>query len=444
MVKIGIIRGSGLDDPELLESYEKKDVETKYGRPSSKIVCGKIKGVDICILARHGKKHEIPPHMINYRANIAALKILGCTHILATSAIGSLKEKIKPGDLVFPDQFIEFTKQRKNTFYDENEVKHIELAEPFSKELRNILIKCSEELGFEKHDCATIVVIEGPRFSTKAESFMFRNFADIIGMTSFPECVLARELEIPYQTIAMSTDYDCWREGEESVTFEMVLKRMQENAHKVKKLLLEAILRIANNDTENKMFSVSSNPKHIQEFEDEDFIKNKIRTIPDFPKPGIMFRDITTLIKDKQGFHKTLEILYNRYKSKNIDIIAGIESRGFIFGSALANKLGIGFVLIRKPGKLPAEIIKEEYELEYGKDAVEVHKDAITKDMNVLLIDDLLATSGTMGAACELIKRLGGNILECGFVIELEELGGKKKLESKGHNVFSIVKFKGE
>jgi 5'-methylthioadenosine phosphorylase len=425
MVKIGIIGGSGLDDPQLLTNYEEKEVETKYGKPSSKIVCGKIKGVDVCILARHGKKHEIPPHIVNYRANIAALKILGCTHILATSAVGSLKEKIKPGDLVFPNQFIDFTKQRKNTFYDEiGEVKHIEMAEPFSNELRKILIDAAEELGFEKHDFATIVVIEGPRFSTKAESFMFRNFADIIGMTSVPECSLAKELEIPYQTIAMSTDYDCWKKDEEPVTFEMILKRMSENAHKVKQLLLNAIPKIAN--------------------QDQDFIKSKIRTIPDWPKPGIMFRDITTLLKDKEGFERTINIFYERYKSKKIDVVAGIEARGFIIGSALAHKLNIGFIPIRKPGKLPAESVREEYELEYGKDAVEIHKDAIAKDMNVLLIDDLLATSGTMGAACELIKKLGGNILECGFVIELEDLGGRKKLEDKGYKVFSIVKFGGD
>ena len=422
MVKIGIIGGSGLDDPKLLESYEEREVETKYGKPSSKVVCGKIKGVDVCILARHGRKHEIPPHMINYRANIAALKILGCTHILATSAVGSLKEKIKPGDLVFPNQFIDFTKQRKNTFYDENEVKHTGMAEPFSKELREILINCCEELGFEKHDFATIIVIEGPRFSTKSESFMFRNFADIIGMTSVPECSLAKELEIPYQTIAMSTDYDCWKENEEPVTWEMVKQRMSENAHKVKQLLILSIPKIAN--------------------QDQDFIKSKIRTIPNWPEPGIMFRDITTLLKDKQGFDKVIEIFYNRYKNKKIDVIAGIEARGFIFGSVLANKLGIGFVPIRKPGKLPAESVREEYELEYGKDAVEIHKDAIAKDMNVLLIDDLLATGGTASAAGNLIEKLGGKIEEIGFVIELPDLKGREKLNK--WEVFSIVKFEGD
>ena len=422
MVKIGIIGGSGLDDPQLLQNYEEKEIETPFGKPSSNIVCGKISGVDVCILARHGKKHEIPPHMINYRANIAALKILGCTHILATSAVGSLKEKIKPGDLVFPNQFIDFTKQRKNTFYEEiGNVQHTEMAEPFSNELRRILIETAEELGFRKHDWATIAVIEGPRFSTRSESFMFRNFADIIGMTAVPECNLAKEAGIPYQVIAMVTDYDCWKKDEKSVTWEMVQQRMEENSHKVKQLLLKAIPKIAN--------------------QDEAFIKSKIRAIPDFPKKGIMFRDVTTLLKDKEGFDRVIEIFYNRYKNRKVDVVVGIEARGFIFGSVIANKLGVGFVPIRKPGKLPSESVREEYELEYGKDAVEIHKDAIAKGMNVLLVDDLLATGGTSKAAANLIEKLGGKVEEIGFVIELSDLKGREKLSK--WDVFSIVKFEG-
>lgn len=258
-MKIGIIGGSGLDDPKILENYEEKEIGTPYGKPSSKISCGKISGTEVCILARHGKAHEIPPSEVNYRANIQALKMLGCTHILATSAVGSLKEEIAPGDLVFPNQFIDFTKHRKNTFYDKiGEVKHTSMAEPFSKELRNILIKNAQELGLKKHDSATIAVIEGPRFSTKAESFMFRNFADIIGMTTVPECILAKELGIEYASIAMSTDYDCWKENEEPVSFEMVLERMKENSEKVKKLLLRVIPKISNKDSEfvkNKIYN---------------------------------------------------------------------------------------------------------------------------------------------------------------------------------------------
>lgn len=433
-VKIGIIGGSGLDNPELLEKYEEKQVETPYGKPSSKIICGKISGVDVCILSRHGKKHEIPPSLVNYRANIYALAKLGCTHILATSAVGSLREEIKPGDLVFPDQFIDFTKQRKTTFYDETgegKVVHTAMAEPFSSELREILAKTAQEIGFRKHDKATIVVIEGPRFSTKAESFFFKNFADIIGMTAVPEVILANEAEIQYQTIAMSTDYDCWKEGEESVTWEMIKKRMEENADKVKQLLLRAIPKIA-----------SKNLKQIQGFEDEDFIKSRIRTIPNWPKQGVMFRDITTLLKDNEGLKKVIEILERRYKDRGIDIVAGVESRGFIIGGILANKLGVGFVPIRKPGKLPHETIKEEYELEYGKDAVEIHKDAIQKGQKVLLIDDLVATAGTAKASANLIEKLGGIIEEIAFVIELTDLKGREKLSK--WEVFSIVKFEGE
>lgn len=423
MVKIGIIGGSGLDDPKLIENYEEREVETPYGKPSSKISCGRISGVDVCILARHGKNHEIYPSGINFRANIYALKSLGCTHILATSAIGSLKEEIRPGNLVFPNQFIDFTKFRKNTFFDEyGDVKHVPMAEPYSEELRKILAEECRGLGFNYHERATMIVIEGPRFSTKAESHMFRNFADIIGMTGFPEIALANELEIPYATIAMSTDYDCWKEGEDPVTFEMVMQRMKENADKVKKLLLKVILRIA--------------------CRDEEFIKSKIRTIPNFPKPGIMFRDITTLLKDPEGMKRVIEIFCNRYKNKKIDVIAGIESRGFIIGGILADKLGVGFVPVRKPGKLPADTVSEEYELEYGKDKVEIHRDAIKPGDNVLIIDDLIATGGTCAATCNLIEKLGGRIEECGFIVELLDLKGRDKLSK--WNVFCMIGFEGE
>ena len=245
-MKIGIIGGSGLDNPNLLENYEEKELETQYGNPSSKIISGKIAGAEVFILARHGKKHEIPPSQVNYRANIAALKKLGCQIILASSAVGSLKEEIKPGDLVFPNQLIDFTKSRKTSFYDkEGEVFHLPFSEPFSEKIRKILIDTAQELGFRHHPAATLVVIEGPRFSTKAESLMFKQFADIIGMTTMPEASLAREDGIEYATIAMSTDYDCWREGEEPVTFEMIKKRMEENSEKVKKLILKVLERLS-------------------------------------------------------------------------------------------------------------------------------------------------------------------------------------------------------
>ena len=166
--------------------------------------------------------------------------------------------------------------------------------------------------------------------------------------------------------------------------------------------------------------------------------------MPHWPKQGIMFRDITTLLKDSEGFNHMVELLVERYKDMKIDIIAGIESRGFITGAVLAHRLGVGFVPIRKPGKLPAETVSEEYELEYGKDKIEMHTDAIQKGDSVLLVDDLIATGGTLLAACNLVKKLGGNIIECSLVIDLPDLKGKQKVEEAGYKVFNLVHFEGE
>ncbi|MBI4158854.1 adenine phosphoribosyltransferase [Candidatus Woesearchaeota archaeon] len=173
-------------------------------------------------------------------------------------------------------------------------------------------------------------------------------------------------------------------------------------------------------------------------------LKQYIRTVPNWPKHGIMFRDITTLIKNPKAFSYVIERFAEHYKNKEIDKIAGIESRGFIFGSALANRLGISLVLVRKPDKLPAETISEEYDLEYGKDKVEIHKDAINEGDKVLIVDDLLATGGTMLATCNLINKLGGKIVECAFVIDLPGIGGCKKLENAGYKSFSLIEFEGD
>ncbi len=171
-------------------------------------------------------------------------------------------------------------------------------------------------------------------------------------------------------------------------------------------------------------------------------IKSKIRMVPDWPKKGIMFRDITTLIKDPDGLKETIDLLYERYKNKKIDFVVGIESRGFIFGSPLAYLLGCGFIPVRKPGKLPADCESEEYTLEYGTDKIEIHKDSINKGDRILIIDDLIATGGTIGAARKLVRRLGGEIVECAFIVELTDLKGREKL--KGENIFSVVAFEGE
>ena len=243
-VKVGIIGGSGLDDPRLMKDIKEKTVKTPYGSPSSSLTIGKISGVPTVILSRHGRKHSIYPTGVNYRANIHALKKEGCTHILATTAVGSLREKIRPGDLVFVDQFIDHTKHRPLTFHDEKVI-HTPMAEPFCPQLRSLLAASAAELKLRHHKKGTVITIEGPRFSTKAESHMFRGFgADVINMSTVPEVILAREVGICYQTIAMSTDYDCWKEGEEPVTWEMILKIMNKNSDNVKKLLLKTVSKI--------------------------------------------------------------------------------------------------------------------------------------------------------------------------------------------------------
>lgn len=173
-------------------------------------------------------------------------------------------------------------------------------------------------------------------------------------------------------------------------------------------------------------------------------IKSRIRTIPHYPKRGIMFRDITTLLKDPVGFGLTIDELVKRYAGLKIDKVAGIESRGFIIGAALAYQLRAGFVPIRKKGKLPAETIGHDYELEYGVDRIEMHVDAISKGEHVLLVDDLIATGGTADAALKLIEKTGGTVVECCFVIDLRDVGGRRRLEKAGHKVFALCEFEGE
>jgi len=178
--------------------------------------------------------------------------------------------------------------------------------------------------------------------------------------------------------------------------------------------------------------------------EDKMPIKSKIRTVPHYPKQGIQFRDITTLLKDPVGFRATIDELAQRYKDAKLDKIAGIEARGFIFGAALAYALGKGFVPIRKKGKLPAATIGHDYALEYGTDRIEIHTDAIQQGEKVLLIDDLIATGGTAEAACILIEKMGGKIVECCFIIDLPDIGGRARLEKLGQTVFALCEFEGD
>ncbi len=173
-------------------------------------------------------------------------------------------------------------------------------------------------------------------------------------------------------------------------------------------------------------------------------IKSRVRTVPHYPKQGIMFRDITTVLKDPIGLRITIDELARRYKDVKIDMIAGIEARGFILGAPLAYALGVGFVPIRKKGKLPAETIGQDYQLEYGTDRIEIHVDAIVKGAKVLLVDDLIATGGTAEAAVILIEKMGGKVIECCFMIDLPDIGGRKRLEARGYKVFALCEFEGD
>ncbi len=245
MAKIGIIGGSGLEKLDILKNPCEVDGRNRYGPPSSPLICGNLEGVDIVILSRHGKEHTIPPSKVNYRANIFSLKEAGCTHIITTTACGSLRENIMRGDLIIPDQFIDFTRHREITFYEEFEpgnMKHTPMADPFNEQLRTTIITTAKKMNLRIHENGTLITIEGPRFSTRAESRMFRTWgADIINMSVSPEVILANELDIPYATIAMSTDYDSWKMDEKPVTWEEVLEVFERNVHNVVNLLLKVI-----------------------------------------------------------------------------------------------------------------------------------------------------------------------------------------------------------
>jgi 5'-methylthioadenosine phosphorylase len=249
MTKIGIIGGSGLDNPDILEQAVDQAITTRWGLPSTPLKHGKIGGIDVILLGRHGREHTITPTHVNYRSNVQALKDCGCTHILATTAVGSLREGIGRGDLVILDQFIDFTKQRATSFHETfapNQPVHTPMANPFDPGLRAILVGLCEQHHIPFHRSGTVVTIEGPRFSTRAESGMFRTWgADVVNMSVATEAALANEAGIPYAAVAMSTDYDCWKTDEEPVSWDAILSVFNGNAKKVTRLLIEAIPLVA-------------------------------------------------------------------------------------------------------------------------------------------------------------------------------------------------------
>ena len=242
---LGVIGGSGLYDIEGLRDLAPVRVETPFWEPSEEYLCGFIDDTKVVFLPRHGKGHRILPSELNFRANIYGMKKLGVEWIIAVSAVGSMKEEIHPGEIVIPDQFFDRTKGRPSTFFGEGVVGHVSFADPICPHLSGLLYEAGVELGIPMHRGGTYICIEGPQFSTRAESLIYRQWGvDVIGMTNIPEAKLAREAEICYATIALATDYDCWHQEEEDVSIESVLKIIRENVANAKKIIKAVVSRL--------------------------------------------------------------------------------------------------------------------------------------------------------------------------------------------------------
>jgi 5'-methylthioadenosine phosphorylase len=240
--QIGIIGGSGLYQMDGFTNLKEVRMTTPFGKPSDAIILGTFHGMRVAFLARHGRGHRTLPSAINYRANIHALKALGVTRVFSVSAVGSMKETIRPGDFVLPDQFIDRTTQRDNTFFDQGVVAHVAFADPICGTLSSVLEKASQGISVKVHRPGTYLCIEGPQFSSRAESFLYRQWGvDVIGMTNIPEAKLAREAELCYATLALVTDYDCWHETEEAVSVGAILSIMHRNVETAKIVLRHAL-----------------------------------------------------------------------------------------------------------------------------------------------------------------------------------------------------------
>jgi len=243
--KIAVIGGSGLYDIEGMKGVEEVDINTPFGKPSDKIVVGKLEGVGVAFLPRHGRGHRLLPTEVPYRANIYALKSLGVERIIGINSVGSLKEEFQPNDLLIPDQLIDRTRGRTSTFFGEGIVAHIPFGEPFCPSLSQLVYQAAKDAGATAHKGGTYVVMEGPAFSTKAESLLYRSWGvDVIGMTALPEAKLAREAEICYAIIACVTDYDCWRRGHDAVTAEMIIGRLRQNIDTAKRIIKLVVTKV--------------------------------------------------------------------------------------------------------------------------------------------------------------------------------------------------------
>ena len=236
---LGVIGGSGLYELDELTAVEEIALTTPFGKPSDNIISGMLGDTRLLFLPRHARGHRIPPHRINYRANVLGLKMVGAEQILSVSAVGSMTESIHPGDMVIVDQFIDRTRNRVDTFFaDDGVVAHVEFARPVDAQLAGALAAAARSAGASVHEGGTYLCVEGPQFSTRAESHLYRSWGvSVIGMTNLPEARLAREAELPYATLAMATDYDCWREGHDAVTVEAVLAVMRQNVAQAKRII---------------------------------------------------------------------------------------------------------------------------------------------------------------------------------------------------------------
>jgi 5'-methylthioadenosine phosphorylase len=243
---VGVLGGSGLYDIEGLERVEEVELSTPFGAPSDAFVRGELGGIPMVFLPRHGRGHRISPSQINYRANLWGMKRLGVTRILSLSAVGSMREDVAPGDFIVIDQFFDRTRHRPDTFFEDGVVAHVMFADPVCPELRAVLLGAGRDLGLAVHDGGTYLNMEGPQFSTRAESRTYRTWgADVIGMTNLQEARLAREAEICYATVAMATDYDCWHEEHDDVTVEGIVEIMNRNVGNARNLIRAAVPRLA-------------------------------------------------------------------------------------------------------------------------------------------------------------------------------------------------------
>ncbi len=276
MFKIGIIGGSGLYDMDGIENVESLNISTPWGGPSGEILKGNLGDTEFLFLPRHGKGHKITPSDINYRANIYAMKMLGVNWIISVSAVGSMKNEIVPGHVVIPSQFIDFTKKRESTFFGNGVVAHVSMADPVCPQLSQVLFDAAVGSGATAHKGGTYICIEGPQFSSKGESELYRRWdVDVIGMTNMPEAKLAREAEICYSTMAFSTDYDCWHEDHDEVTVDDIIETLQQNVAMAKSIIKEVAEKIPSG-IECKCSSALENSVITQQDEIKDIEIDKI------------------------------------------------------------------------------------------------------------------------------------------------------------------------